>query len=123
MRKPMIKFLAKKNPPPRDQKKGFTVINEAFVCKNCGFSNPRAPQTCRNHCKKCLYSKHLDEKSPGDRLSSCQALMKPNFVDYKGKKGYIIVHECLGCGCTTPNKLASDDDFEMVIKISKLRKP
>ncbi|HIQ57626.1 TPA: RNHCP domain-containing protein, partial [Candidatus Gracilibacteria bacterium] len=43
----------------------FKVINEEFTCEWCGEINPPSKGTCRNHCRKCLCSKHVDEKFPG----------------------------------------------------------
>ncbi len=54
---------------------------------------------------------HLDLKSPGDRASTCGGLMKPVAWDYKGKKGWMLVHECIKCGAQTKNKVAEDDDL------------
>lgn len=61
----------------------------------------------RNHCPFCLFSKHLDDH-PGDRSSICSGLMRPIRLDYSGKKGYQIVHECLKCGKLQRNKVARD---------------
>lgn len=92
-------------------------VNEGFKCQNCGEINEKAEKTCRNHCKKCLYGLHVDETTPGDRLSECQGLMKPIMLELSGKKGYIIVHKCLKCGKIMKNKAAKDDNID---KISEL---
>ncbi len=96
----------------------FKVINEGFICQNCGEKNPPAEKTCRNHCKKCLYSLHVDQDFPGDRLSDCHGLMKPLYID-GGPDNYIIHHQCLKCGKIIKNKVASDDDIDEIIKIAK----
>ncbi|MBI4231751.1 RNHCP domain-containing protein, partial [Candidatus Peregrinibacteria bacterium] len=90
--------------------KSFTVINESFTCKNCGHKNPSHSNSCRNHCIKCLYSLHLDDKYPGDRASNCHSLMKPTHIKKDGKKGWMIYHKCCKCGKIIPNKAAEDDD-------------
>lgn len=92
-------------------------INEAFTCQNCGKENPKADQTCRNHCKYCLYSKHVDAEIPGDRLSNCLSLMEPIQVEMNGKKGYQILHNCLKCKKNILNKAAPDDNLDVIIHI------
>jgi len=99
--------------------KKFIVINEEFICQNCNEANPKLEGSCRNHCRKCLYSLHLDKESPGDRLSNCKNLMKPIKVEQSGKKGWMIQHKCLKCGKIIPNKAANDDNFEEIIILSQ----
>ncbi|HPU94578.1 MAG TPA: RNHCP domain-containing protein [Candidatus Gracilibacteria bacterium] len=93
-------------------------INEEFGCLHCGFSVPKAQQTCRNHCTKCLFSMHVDKETPGDRESDCHGLMAPIAIDKSGKKGLMIFHKCLECGYISKNKVADDDDMEEVINLS-----
>ena len=92
-------------------------INEGFTCKNCGKHNPKAKKTCRNHCRYCLYSMHVDAKAPGDRKSPCKGMMIPVYMDYKSGKGNQIIHECLKCGKKIPNKAADDDCSDAHAKI------
>ncbi|MBN1494850.1 RNHCP domain-containing protein [Candidatus Peregrinibacteria bacterium] len=101
-----------------NKRKNFILVNQGFVCENCGEANPPVKGTCRNHCRKCLYSKHVDDKIPGDRKSTCKSLMIPIELDKNGKKGYIIIHRCLKCGKTIKNKVAEDDDFNIIIKLA-----
>ncbi len=100
----------------------FIKINEAFICKNCGFNNEKSEKSCRNHCAKCLYSLHLDENGPGDRLSTCKSLMAPKSLNHNGKKGFIITHKCTKCGKEIQNKVADDDNKEKIIEISLSQK-
>ncbi len=79
--------------------------------------NPKAKKTCRNHCRFCMFSMHVDDIIPGDRKSKCFGLMEPIFIDYSGKKGYQIMHRCLKCGKEILNKLASDDNIKEVTRI------
>ncbi len=95
------------------------TINEGFICENCGKPNPKAQKTCRNHCKHCLYSKHVDEKTPGDRVSHCHGLMEPSFIDYSSGKGYRIIHKCLRCGKEIANKTTDDDNIEKITEIMR----
>ncbi|OGJ52285.1 hypothetical protein A2335_01585 [Candidatus Peregrinibacteria bacterium RIFOXYB2_FULL_32_7] len=89
--------------------------NTGFICKNCSFENVPLKGGLRNHCVKCLYSLHVDDEVPGDRLSKCEGLMKVKNLDYSGKKGYILVHECQKCGKIMRNKMAKDDDQEILL--------
>jgi DNA-directed RNA polymerase subunit RPC12/RpoP len=98
--------------------KNFIVINEEFVCKNCGQENSKLKGSCRNHCTACLFSLHVDKDIPGDRQSECHSLMSPTKVEHNGKKGWMISHECKKCGKIIKNKAASDDDFDQIIKLS-----
>lgn len=92
-------------------RKDFKKHNEGFKCLRCGEENPPAKVSERNHCRKCLYSLHVDAETPGDRASDCGGLMEPTGLDYKGKKGFMIVHKCVKCGKEMKNKKAEDDDM------------
>ncbi len=94
--------------------KKFTVINEGFTCEKCDEVNPKAIKTCRNHCKKCLYSKHVDLKYPGDRMSLCLGMMPPVFVELDKKKGWMITHKCETCGEIKRNKAAEEDNLDLL---------
>mgnify|MGYP001587359506 CR=1 FL=1 len=90
----------------------FIAREEPFICEHCNKPvTPLGQGSYRNHCPFCLYSKHVDAQGPGDRASHCGALMKPLNLDYKGSKGWIIVHECKKCGKMISNKTAPDDDL------------
>lgn len=101
--------------------KKFTMINEWFECENCSYIiTPHPTGSARNHCPKCLYSKHLDDVSPWDRNSECHGLMEPIGIDYKKNKWDMIKHKCTKCGKTILNQVAPDDDFlEFVKKINR----
>ncbi len=90
----------------------FIPRQEPFICGHCGAAvEPLEHGTCRNHCPRCLWSKHVDEKGPGDRASLCQGLMEPVAMDQDGKKGWMIVHRCVECGKEIRNKAAPDDEI------------
>jgi hypothetical protein len=93
-------------------------INHEFVCKKCHKEVEPHPSSSRNHCNNCLYSQHLDLYKPGDRIALCGGLMKPIDVDYNGKKGYSIIHECEKCHKKNRNKVAADDCWEEIVKLS-----
>ena len=56
--------------------KRFNMIDENFICENCGKEITKLGYTARDHCNYCLYSKHVDIL-PGDRKNMCQGLLKP----------------------------------------------
>ena len=89
----------------------FIARQEPFTCEHCGaVIAPLSHGSYRNHCPRCLWSKHVDDAGPGDRASSCNALMEPIGQDYQAKKGWMIVHRCIACGKTIKNKMAPDDE-------------
>ncbi len=100
------------------KRKNFIMKNEVFVCENCKKENDMLKGGCRNHCKYCLYSKHVDDSIPGDRQSKCKQLMKPMELDQSGSKGYIIIHKCTKCGKEIRNKTAPDDSIDAIIALS-----
>jgi predicted RNA-binding Zn-ribbon protein involved in translation (DUF1610 family) len=90
----------------------FIDRQEPFTCEHCGIAvKPLRHGTYRNHCPRCLWSKHVDEGGPGDRLSTCNGPMEPTGMDHRGAKGWMIVHRCVKCGKTVTNKVAPDDDL------------
>jgi Zn finger protein HypA/HybF involved in hydrogenase expression len=88
---------------------------EDFKCENCG--NEVVGNGYTNHCPKCLYSKHVDI-NPGDRASSCGGLMEPISIEKKNGEERII-HKCKKCGFEKVNKIQKDDNFDLIIEISK----
>ena len=95
----------------------FTVIDEEFICENCGYKVKKLGYSCRNHCPKCLFSKHVDI-NPGDREENCQGLLEPIGIEISSKKGYVIVFRCQKCGAIRKNKSAEDDDMDLIISLS-----
>jgi hypothetical protein len=93
---------------------GKLVLEESFGTKN------------RNHCPFCLYSLHVDI-NPGDRKSECLGLMEPIGLTFKqegfGKYGkkkqgeIMLIHKCLKCSHICINRIAGDDDSELILKI------
>lgn len=94
----------------------FIPRQEPFACGHCGQQVEPLPQgSYRNHCPHCLWSKHVDADGPGDRASVCQGLMRPEALDQRSGKGWIILHVCESCGKRIPNKAAPDDDLTVLI--------
>lgn len=94
-------------------------LNESFTCEKCGEKNPKADRTCRDHCRKCLISKHVDEATPGDRKSACEGFMQPVAVEGNGKKGQQLIYICTRCGKKHTNRVADDDNMDLIIRISQ----
>ena len=97
--------------------KQFTKRDEEFICENCVSQVEKLGYTSRDHCPKCLYSKHVD-KLPGDRSENCHGILRPIQVELSNKKGYVIVYKCDKCGEIRKNKAAIDDDNELLIKLT-----
>ena len=95
----------------------FKVIDEEFICENCGRQVPKLGYSCRNHCPYCLYSKHVDI-DPGDRLEDCHGLLEPIGIESNSQKGYIMIFKCQKCGKIRKNKAAEDDDMDKIIALS-----
>jgi ribosomal protein S26 len=98
-------------------------INQDFRCINCGTMVPSSYAVAgvrnRNHCPYCLWSRHLDWREAGDRLSACRAPMRPVGLTVKhGRNKYarghdgelMLVHQCARCGALDINRIAADDD-------------
>ena len=87
---------------------------EAFVCIHCHASiGPTVSGgRHRNHCPRCLYSRHVDDARPGDRASACQGAMAPIGRFERANGEPVIVHRCLRCHFERHNRIAADDNWE-----------
>lgn len=94
----------------------FNMINENFICENCGKEVQKSDYTARDHCPYCLFSKHLDI-NPGDRLNECKGLMKPIGIE-KFKDSFKIIYKCNKCGETHKNICLRDDSMDEIIRLS-----
>ena len=92
------------------------MIDENFICEHCHKEVEKLGYTARDHCPYCLYSKHVDI-NPGDRLNKCQGLMKPISIE-KYKNTYKIIYKCLKCGQIHKNIMATDDNYDLIVKLS-----
>lgn len=93
----------------------FIKRQEPFTCEHCGAEVQPLEATCRNHCPHCLYSKHVDDKGPGDRAATCHGLLKPIGLDMSSKKGWMVIFECEICSKRISNKAAPDDNLEQLV--------
>mgnify|MGYP001134586908 CR=1 FL=1 len=107
-------------------------INADFICKQCGYFVNAQIQISgvvnRNHCPYCLHSRHVDLYKPGDRLCACKALMAPVGLTLKRSRDkytpdnhgeLMLVHRCINCGGLSINRIAVDDDPDMLLAILK----
>ncbi|MCL2545636.1 MAG: RNHCP domain-containing protein [Oscillospiraceae bacterium] len=99
--------------------KNFTKNDNNFICRHCNADVMPLGYTSRNHCPRCLHSLHVDI-NPGDRANTCGGLMRPVGLDPHGKKGAVLVHQCVKCGARQRNRTADDDDGALLIKISAI---
>lgn len=102
------------------EEKKFKMIDESFKCDVCGNIVGKLNYTARDHCNKCLCSKHLDIM-PGDRLANCGGVLRPIEIEKGSKDRLKIVYKCDKCGEIKRNVLAEDDDFDKVLEIMKNR--
>ncbi|GAP11655.1 protein containing RNHCP domain [Bellilinea caldifistulae] len=111
-------------------KKRFYPSQQDFTCKHCGNWVSVHPilsgVSNRNHCPYCLWSRHVDLFSAGDRLSACKGAMKPIGLTIKRqRKKYgdllqgelMLIHSCTECGAVSINRLAADDDADRLLSV------
>lgn len=94
--------------------KKFTKKIEDFTCEVCGTQIQGNGYT--DHCPNCLWSKHVDI-NPGDREEKCQGLMEPVGV-FPKKGSWQIIFRCQKCGAKKTNKMAANDNFDLLIKLA-----
>lgn len=97
--------------------KKFNMIDEDFICVNCGYKVSKLNYTARDHCPNCLYSIHVDIL-PGDRKNNCHGLLKPKGIE-KYRDTYKIIYECTKCHQIHRNIMANDDNMDLIIELSK----
>lgn len=100
--------------------KKFNMIDNEFICENCGKKISKLNYTARDHCNYCLYSKHVDI-NPGDRANDCCGLLVPIDIE-KFKDTYKIIYKCQKCNQEHKNIIANDDDMNEIIRISSQKK-
>lgn len=95
----------------RERAPRFPASEETFRCVHCKLLVGTTPSggRHRNHCPYCLYSRHVDERTPGDRASACGASMAPVAYFLRPKGEQVLVHRCLGCGFERYCRIAADD--------------
>jgi hypothetical protein len=99
-----------------ENKAKFTMIDENFKCEICGEQVKSLGYTARDHCPKCLCSKHVDNY-PGDRSSNCYGILRPITVEKAKKDSYKIVYICDKCKVIKRNKMANDDNMDLILEL------
>jgi RNHCP domain len=104
---------------PRDQRNRRGP--DTFRCRHCRLDVPTsAPGTRhRNHCPTCLWSRHLDDRVPGDRAAPCRAAMEPIGVDVRGDGEWALVHRCRACDTVRVNRVAGDDNQYVLMQLAR----
>jgi hypothetical protein len=113
------------SPLPRQRDRKRVEVSEGFKCRHCRnfIGIPPSGGRNRNHCPLCLYSLHVDGKTPGDRASECRSLMRPIGVFYRPKGEQMVVHKCLGCDFVRYNRIAADDNPIVLAELPVLDPP
>jgi hypothetical protein len=106
------------------------VSEGSFHCVHCHLQVSSSPFIAgvqnRNHCPYCLWSRHVDMNKTGDRLAGCKAEMQPLGLTLKAtRKKYgparagelMLIHQCLGCGKISINRIAADDDSSLLLEV------
>jgi hypothetical protein len=85
--------------------------SDTFRCQHCRAEIPRAALGTehRNHCPRCLWSVHVDER-PGDRRAACRGGMEPIAVWVRDSEEWALVHRCGTCHVVRVNRIAGDDN-------------
>ena len=100
--------------------KRFNMIDENFVCENCGSEVEKLGYTARDHCPFCLCSKHVDI-NPGDRANECKGILRPIGIE-KFKDTYKIIYKCEKCNKLHKNIMAKDDNMDLIIELSNINR-
>ena len=53
-------------------------------------------------------------------MSTCGCRMEPADRFQRPNEEYVIIHRCLGCGFERFNRIAADDDFDLVLALPML---
>jgi hypothetical protein len=94
----------------------------SFRCVHCRLDvSEDAPGTAhRNHCPTCLWSRHVDDDTPGDRAADCGSQMEPIGITVRGGGEWVLVHRCTGCDEVHLNRTAGDDNPLMLLRLAVL---
>ncbi len=96
----------------------FKRVKEDFECENCGHKTKGDGYT--DHCPKCLWGKHVDEKIPGDRLSKCRGLMEPTKTEFQiSNFQFLIKYKCMKCRHEFLVRSGDNDNKEKLMELTK----
>ena len=96
--------------------KRFKMIDDDFICDVCGRNVNKLNVTARDHCPYCLSSKHVDN-NPGDRSANCGGILEPIDIEKSKKDSLKIIYKCNKCGEIKKNKVAPDDNYDLILSI------
>ena len=105
----------------RDQRRGESRTRQtSFRCGYCRLdvSMDALGTAHRNHCPNCLWSRHLDDDTPGDRDARCGALMEPIAITVRGDGEWVLVHRCRSCDELHLNRSAGDDNPLILLRLA-----
>jgi hypothetical protein len=93
---------------------------DSFRCGHCRLDVPLAvPGTRhRNHCPTCLWSRHVDDRVPGDRAAACAGSMEPIGVAVGEDGEWALVHRCGACAAVRVNRVAGDDNPFVLMRLA-----
>ncbi len=100
-----------------ERKRNFFVCGNKKCKSEVVVEKPGIGTTHRNHCPCCLSSKHVDDKTPGDRKSTCGATMPPIAVAIKKGGEFCIIQKCNGCAKININRIAGDDMNSTILSV------
>ena len=91
---------------------------DSFRCLQCHLDvSMHAPGTAhRNHCPNCLTSRHVDLRTPGDRIAECGSRMEAIAVSVRGDGEWVLIHRCSGCDALSANRTAGDDNPLLLVR-------
>ena len=98
--------------------KRFKMIDEEFICLVCGKLVKPLGYTARDHCPNCLCSLHVDN-NPGDRENNCKGILRPIDIEKMKNDNLKIIYKCDKCKVIKKNKMANDDNYEVILKIMR----
>jgi hypothetical protein len=59
----------------------------------------------------------VDAERSGDRANPCGGLMPPIGAFQRPNGEHVVVHRCARCGFERFNRIAADDDFDLVLAL------
>jgi hypothetical protein len=91
----------------------------SFVCTHCHASVPldASGTRHRNHCPRCLWSRHVDDV-PGDRRARCGGAMEPLSIAVRTDGEWQLVHRCTRCHALRLNRIAGDDSPLLLVQLA-----